>query len=287
MQELLPARQSFSRQAEGFRANAFGGLIYEDNSLHVIGIHPCHGFLQTSYWGGYARRSPIKYILSAIRAEEITDEALAEDFYDWLFNRSPWANVFVEKSYQQARLLGVVARVDLPANLIATAMIASRFMTETYASEQRYRRAIYKELRNIGYDEATSFVFAHLFNSVNVSKGLYPVHFSRFSSGHSVFYATGISEGYFRNFFNNTPPNLSEVSLLANKGYKTGTLNSLWGNSSDRDAFATWCGTVAPPKKSKGQDHHIFRAKPKDTVVLKNAEDFKAVVDLIKERIFA
>lgn len=283
---LMDLRKSFVGNAKGNHSNAYGGLIFTDGQMTTIGGHPCHGFLGTSYYHSYQRKNvDVQYILSAIRSDQITDHDTARDFYNWLFNDSPWHSVFIEKSYDKALTHGVVGDPSAPANLLASGMIASRFMTETYASDQQYRRPIYKELREAGFSQADAFVFAHMFVSENPAKKLYPVKFSRFSSGHSVFPGQGAAEGYFRNFFNSTPYMLTEP--LGRTGYKAGTLNSVWGDYSGKDGFGQWCSTVAPTKKKVAKDYHIFRAKPKDSYLIQNRADFVEVVLKIKERIYA
>jgi len=55
---------------------------------------------------------------------------VANTYYSWLFNKSPWRSVFMNTSAKSAYDYGIVTRTNVPGNLLLGGLIASRLPTE-------------------------------------------------------------------------------------------------------------------------------------------------------------
>ena len=299
LEELLPHRERFaqdaapSREKRNSENNSFGAFILKDGTYHKVGKWVCHGWLsdyniEHSLPGRSKFKSQgIAYVLSAVMKPHVT-EAQALNFIDWLINRSPWAEIFVDKDASSVYKYGYVVDANYPASFITSAFIASRFITESYLTqgEMEGRCLVYHELLEIGCTENEAFMFAHMYAPFSCDK-LYPVTFSRFSSGHSTFHAYSYQENYVRNFLRGEVANPTKALLSEGKGYESYTINNLWGRTTDKDSFASALMGLIPKSKVKKNDLHIFRKAPAVGYSYKDREDFTSIIEQLRGMINA
>lgn len=133
--------------------------IRKDEPLKVS-TGPCHGFIRNA--GSERSVAIVTHInrLSASndkfreRAEKTQD--LHVTFYDWVFNRSPWAFCFTTKDAAQAvEERACVVRVDVPANMLQGALITTRNMWEHSPNIQ-----LWDKLVKAGIEENKAFVMS-------------------------------------------------------------------------------------------------------------------------------
>lgn len=282
-------RTQFAKDAARGRAarsgsyNSFGAFVNKKDEYILVGKWVCHGWLGEGTvgsrgWGA----GGIKYVLSAVMYPHM-DKDDVPVFIDWLVNRSPWAEVFVDKDVNSILKYGYLVNADFPTRFIASAMIASRFLSESYSGDTFESRCkVWRELLDMGCTENEAFMFAHMYDATS-TKVLYPITASRLSSGHSTFLGFGYQEGYVRNFLNATPANLTGRKLSSGVGYIYDTICNIWGSSYDSDSFWERVQKIVPRSRNQGVDHNIFRQMVAKTYSYKNREDFASVITQLRE----
>ena len=299
LDDILPQRQQFatdSEYARNHRAsdnNSFGGFILKDDTYEKVGKWPCHGWLSdynlaTLPCKSTVNRVGIKYVLSAVMKPHVSDKLLRR-FVDWIINRSPWQHLHIDKDVDRVLKYGYVVDANHSSAFIASGFIATRFVTESYMSKEEVvsRSRVYEELLDMGCEENEAFFFAHMYTSDGKKGQVYPITFSRWSSGHSTFFANNYQENYVRNFLLGTPANLASNVLSKPKGYESGTLNKVWGNQTGKDSFGERVQRLVPISKSEKVDYHIFRKAPAVGYSYKDREDFTSVIEQLRGIIHA
>lgn len=285
MSNLEELRKIFASAASKQKnANAYCAVITENKEgglfLRDHGRGPCHGSLKEPC---YTNNEPIEFVLSSVQDLRVDADG-AYDYFNWLVNRSPWASVFITKDVCEGLNLGWVVDAHQPHQLVASALIASRFPTESYNPEVSNRFSVYTELLGLGYDEITSYLFACLFyKTASYREKLYPLTFTPLSSGHLPFDFTCQPERYLRNILRGTPT-LDTTTFAENRGYGSG-ITSIWGGKKDGEAFVRFMRNVAPVKKEAAINYNIFYKEAEVGNLIKSPEDFKSVVDQILERV--
>lgn len=299
MEQYLPIREQFAQDAAPSRSkrssdnNSYGAFILGNDEYSKVGKWVCHGWLSDyNMRESLPNRSNIrlhgvKYVLSAVMKPHTSDENVRL-FIDWLVKRSPYAPMHLDKDVDSILKYGYLVRADMPVNVIASGMIASRFITESYTGGQTFEKrcVIWRELYDMGIGENEAFFFAHMFSPASEKK-IYPVEFSRLSAGHSTFFATNYQENYVRNFLKGTPANPSKVLLSQGRGYENDTLNSLWASSTSLDSFGNAIKSLTPRSKQVKVDHHIFRKAPANGWSYKDRDDFMSIIEQLKEKLDA
>lgn len=296
--DLLKIREKFASDAADYVSrrssehNSFGAFILSDNSYFLVGKWVCHGWLSDNNITGYIKNREklkigIKYVLSAVMTPWVTEDKLLA-YIDWLVNRSPWEKIFLDKDAKSVRKLGYLIDANYPSSFIGSAMIASRFMTESYSGDRWQTRChLYQELLEVGCTENEAFIFSHIYDSTTY-KSLYPVSFSTLSSGHSTFYATYYQENYVRNFLSGTPVNVGKNTLAQGRGYEYSSLNSTWGDATGKNSFLDKVSSLVPVHKHLKQDLHIFRRIiSKDQYQILDREDFSSIISQLRECLYA
>ena len=300
LDDILPQREQFAADSEYSRNhrssdnNSFGGFILKDNTYAKVGKWLCHGWLSDYNIAGHipcktvVNKVGIKYVLSAVMKPHVSDKLLRR-FIDWLINRSPWQHLHLDKDVDRVLKYGYVVDANHPSSLITSGFIASRFVTESYMAKDEVTRRcrVYEELLDMGCSENEAFFFAHMYTSDGKKGDAYPITFSRWSSGHSTFYANNYQENYVRNFLQGTPANLASNILSSAKGYESCTLNKVWGNQTDKDSFGERVQRIIPISKSEKKDYHIFRKAPAKGYSYKDREDFMSVIEQLRGVIHA
>lgn len=128
--------------------------VKEGKAPNISGNQACHYGLHDFETGTLAIVSGLMKPQAAYVLDE--DEALM--FLDWLLNRSPYSEVFITKSPHEALLHKViVSRTDVPSNLMAAGLVASRRLWE-YPEVAR----VFCDLVKAGVDEDLAFWLGHI-----------------------------------------------------------------------------------------------------------------------------
>lgn len=294
LEDVQNQREAFAKGAEGYTSryssdhNAYGGFIYEDGTTHVVGRYACHGFLGTYSMETLRKKAKISYLMSAVMHphSNVSKEDL-HHFIDWLVNRSPWHMIFADKDVERIIKLGHLVDANHPTTFIASGMIASRFPTESYSGTEIVGRfAVYKELLQMKVSENEAFFYAHMF-APNAYNRLYPITFSRFSSGHSTFFAHNYQENYVRNFLEGKVVHVGKNVLAKGRGYESGYLNKTWGDKTDKDSFGEAIKRLRPIRANVKVDHHIFRKAPAVGYSYADRDDFASIIEQLRGKINA
>lgn len=295
LDDILPQREQFALDSANARSkrssdhNSYGAFILKDGSYAKVGAWVCHGWLSDYNLVNHIQpkkvvnQTGIKYVLSHVMKPHVSDDLLRR-FIDWLVNRSPWAHLHIDKDVDSILKHGYVVDADHSSSLITSGFIASRFVTESYTSdnEVKSRCKVFEELLNMGCSENEAFFFSHMYTSDGPKAEVYPITFARWSSGHSTFFANNYQEDYVRNFLRGTPQFLANNKLSTPKGYENYTINKVWGNQTGKDSFGDRVQRLIPISKNEKQDHHIFRRAPAKGYSYKDREDFMSIIEQLR-----
>jgi len=151
------------------KSNAALGIVAE-NTFYSLGHHnACHGEL---LWGriGWSQKAVKRGTLQEVWSKRMKLLPGAEEidniFYPWLMNESPWAKAFLQKDYKIAKKEGFSLDANLPADYVASACVATRWLTENYSGFSQWptrRFSLYKRLLSEGVDLLWAFIMSNLF----------------------------------------------------------------------------------------------------------------------------
>ncbi len=300
---ILQLRETFARGAKDYQAafsssaNSYGAFILSDGTLGTVGPWVCHGWLRDENFPKYlrmdnlsarlTRTSPI-YILSAVMYLH-TSRAFALNYINWLVNDSNWAEVFVDKDPERIMRLGYLVDANHPSNFIASAFVASRFLTESYsgAASLKLRHKVYDRLLSLGCTRNEAFIFAHMYTP-ETEFSLYPVVPMLFNTGHTPFSYNGLTQIATKNFLTNTKAHLNKGTIAGGFGYPSNSISRVWGEPPTyEDKFWQTVRGLQPKKVTKSVDHNIFRKIKLDGMAYSSDEDFMSVITQLKGIIYA
>lgn len=160
VRELISeAKKEIRDNYAGSSRNAVFCVLRENRSNIHVHCGPCHGDLRNRGMGATAivtlivRKGAVGY--SGTHKQPPYEELLA--YYDWLFNRSPYAGCFMYKAAKNAlREKCAVLRTDQPANILQGALIATRNTWE-FAPNIR----IWHRLVEAGVNENLAFILCY------------------------------------------------------------------------------------------------------------------------------
>lgn len=140
--------------------------IVTEDYTHFNPNQACHAGLDNRYYKGFPMKAGSRIaVVSSIQKLEV-DENVARDFIDYLVNRSCYMDAFASKDVDFILANGFICNTDVPANLLAAGLIASRRMWE-YA----YVCRGWFSMKEAGVHEDVAFGLAHSlkFNNGEVS----------------------------------------------------------------------------------------------------------------------
>tara|TARA_B100000929_G_C15511743_1_gene421162 strand:- start:38726 stop:39823 length:1098 start_codon:yes stop_codon:yes gene_type:complete len=119
-----------------------------------VSYGPCHGFVRNN---GCAKTMALVTLINRTKSQhgyKQVDEKIAIRWFDFIFNRSPWADCFEEKNALVAwNSFSVSMNVSAPANLLQGAL-----MTTRHTWEKNTRVELWYKLVNLGVDERHAFL---------------------------------------------------------------------------------------------------------------------------------
>lgn len=131
-------------------------VVDVDDSINRVDYYYCHAGL----WHSYDRKPTSRYIVTATK-EFLAFEEAATTYYDWLFHRSIFKDVFVSPdSFLKKRF--IVTRTDVEADILMSALIASRLPWENYFSSRLYNSCnAFHHYVKLGMDEDAAFILGY------------------------------------------------------------------------------------------------------------------------------
>ena len=284
-------RKSFSKSSKDYKSNnAYLGVVQQDKvgvqSLKILGSGPCHGaFMSSNLSRVIASGNTIEFLLSSVQNLQVGKEGVVA-YFDWLVNRSPWRDVFITKDPEDIIKNGWVVSPNFPSNFVTSALIATRFVTESYTHVILERYNVYKDILAMGFNESEAFLFSYLFNRKRQEKS-FPVTFVPVSSGHTVIGVDNPTESYCRNFLLGEAKGSHQDTFKAKMGYVDG-IHNVWKTPkvANSSALNTWIKALRPKDATAKKNLNIFHKAPTSGWEIPNAEAFKSVIEQALERIY-
>lgn len=220
----IPKLGGLVKRSKGLRANY--SILNGKGFNKYCGNQACHAELN------HSAVDDAKFIIHRIQMEcrdsnwgsmtPVPTKEMDRAFIRWLTMFSPWRKCFVIKGGKKCLKLGyLVVRTDLPHNLVCSALIAARLLTEYYVQVK-----VWYHLVNNGVHPSVAFMFAHQVNdfgdsyvSLSINNCHHPIDGCSFTRNHLV------------NFVTNNPVNANGYDsrdALANAKRYTPIFN-LWG----------------------------------------------------------
>lgn len=209
-------------------AITYFSVIDEYGNVHINSNIYCHAGLSSPFGYNYKGKRRIALIVSRIQQRRVETGAnyiLSTDIVDkylrWLTTKSAYRSVFAKRGGKAVREFGfVVARTDVPSNLLAGALVAKRQL-----SEHPWHVYIWHELVKNGVDP--SIAFAHSFQAKTVNG------FDQFvvapNSGHTPWDGMCFTKKMATNFRDGV---MVEPNGKYSKGhYSYSPVHNLWGVS--------------------------------------------------------
>lgn len=284
-------RKTFTEASKGYKtSNAYLGVILQEGekeqTLQILGSGPCHGaFSSSSLYHKLPKNSSIKFLLSSVQKLLVPEEE-AISYFDWLANRSPWKEVFVVKDPKDIIENGWVVSTNFPTNFTISALIATRFVTESYTDLILKRYKVYKDILSLGFNESESFLFSHFFGRGKTGRQ-FPLTFLPLTSGHAVLGVGSPTESYCRNFLLGIPEGAFNDTFQESRGYSGGIFD-VWKNpkGDSSPALNNWIRNLRPKDAKAKKNLNIFHKEPTSGWEITNKKDFKSVVEQALERIY-
>jgi len=234
------------------------GFIYADATHSRVKTGPCHGYvLRHAQERSDAELPPVKAVLTLINRPFLKHQSEhSVRFYDWLFNRSPFADVFMYKSAKnQFKQNWTACRTNVPGNMLQSALITSR---NTW--EYPDKIATWVRLVDAGINENFAYFLTHFLsnNSGSDDFGVVSVF-----SDHTAVGGIATVQGA-RHYTRNLGPNESELQELYCKGGAGHRVHALWsiGDESFEKYLKKHLKDWLAGKEKKVETNVFHRAKP-------------------------
>jgi len=225
--QMLDGIKFMKNQGLSTMCNSVWGAVWENGDTEKCDHTQCFGASRMSKYKGCS------WIVSRIQDNGAAGTRKFESdlvqYYDWLFNESPWAKVFVTKSGQQAvdeRWL--VAQTDIPANMLIGALQASRIPTE-YSNSM----FVMNDLAKVGCPRNLGFLIGMCLAGGDKRSG--SASWGDTTREHTCLSSNNLSATTMQNF-------IDGKAALPNKHYKVHTsytlpnnVNHIWGIRKDRE----------------------------------------------------
>lgn len=203
--------------------NAYFSFLHADGTAHTT-AGPCHGTVLT-----YGLKHTCVAIITKINREKDFEFGIEQSphtvkFYDWLFNRSPFAQCFMYKSASaQFERVFTPLTTKVPSNLLQAALITSR---NTWEYKQHIE--LWTNLVDRGVNENLAYFVAH-FLSGNGDE----LTTSSITGEHTAVGCRATVKGA-RAYTRNLTPNELKTLYISGKD-NGGGVHSLWMFPNDRE----------------------------------------------------
>jgi hypothetical protein len=192
---------------EGVRWKQNAGCLFIDKDGRVGGVdnHVCHASLRG--------RHNVKVIINGLmigtaygtNPGRVLRPEIELWFVDYILNRSPYSQIFIEKDAEKA-LAGRVTVVsgDHPGNLVGAGLVALRRLWEyVFVAQAAY------DLARQGVNEDLAFYLGHLMRTKNNASADDSASWDNCQSGHCSINPAAFGWENLRRFLDHTPKNLN------------------------------------------------------------------------------
>lgn len=156
--DIIKERAALKDKQKGrdYTTNALVRFIYEDEKKSYNASHVCHFHLRDAHRGCALLLNSLQDGSGYGEGRLLTPEE-EWAYIDWLINRSPYESVFSDKDAVKALADNMLeCRTDVPNNLLAAALVASRRLWE-YPVVVRVQQDLISE----GLHADLAYLFAH------------------------------------------------------------------------------------------------------------------------------
>lgn len=173
--------------------SSFAGIYDKKTPNYFIG-YGCHYNLRS------LGKNTVAIVSRICPNSSNSKDKATEIYYNWLFNDSPWADMFVIKDAKEAiKLKGVICETNYPSNYIAGGIFATRAPWQAYFSVKALASllSVNKKL-----NKNLAFIGSLWVGTTNVRSKKYFTLVSRSWSGNSAIINQFQSLSFVKNFIN-------------------------------------------------------------------------------------
>ncbi len=215
--------------------------IMTEGGWFPIETHICHAGLRRSALFDAPLGDSIVATIDLVPKLQV-DRKIAVSYFNWLFNKSPFRTVFMNKSAKSAFDHGVICRATSNANLLVAGLMATRLATEDMDGD---RLGLWYKLVSMGCDPSLAFIivsYAKVYGgNVVVVRG----------SNHTVFGDVRSTKDAVLGFINCEPNKFK--SFRDNKGYYG--IQEVWKRWDNAGCLSTMLGNIKPTR-------YVFKDTP-------------------------
>lgn len=227
--EVMEAIEGIKERDYSFTVNSVWGVVNKNGKLEKCGHTNCFAATTNVKTGS-------KYFINRVQHNGICQMPAREKykkdlikFYDLLFNESTWADVFITKSGEEVMETGyMVARTDVPSNMLIQAMQAARIPTE-------YSNTMWAwiDLSEAGVNPKLAFLIAMCMRGGDRREGT--VDFRNTSSNHRCLDVRSLSAQKVKAMVEVNPHNPNPNFTEDTNYYSPNRIERLWGSYDDDD----------------------------------------------------
>jgi len=198
------------------------GAVWEDGEMIRCEHTHCFGASKQSQYLN------AKWIVSRIQDNGAAGTYKFEEdlvkFYDWLFNVSPWAKVFVTKCGKQAvKERWLVVHTEVPSNLMLGALMASRI-----PSESSNPMFVMNDLAELGVPQSLGFLIGQCLAGGDQRKG--SAIWGDTTAEHRCISVSAMKKHEAQNFLTGQLDNPNMDYVNNTKYTQPFSVNSIWGS---------------------------------------------------------
>lgn len=265
------AREEFKKWALAYKSSTSAiGWVDKKGKLLKKKEWVCHANLNR------APDDDFEWLLNSFQAiPKHNSKEDAELYIHWLVNDSPYKEVFITKDAKDIMENNYVVRVDIPSNMLSSAMIVSRVPTEIYSPEVSRRLLSWARFVKLGCDPTKAFLYTSMF--ATEEGGLF---YSPISSGHWAFFPMQNDLKYIKNFLLGRVV-APEGLYCKNRRYENA--NNIWGGNYGYEEKKQYdCFKKLEPRKKENKVNLNIFYKDKFSKIIRFVKD-EDVISLIEQ----
>ena len=206
--------------------------VMTEGGWKPIDKHICHAGLKSGYLSDEGLCGRVVATIDLV-PKLVSNKREVVSYFSWLFNKSPFRSVFMNKSAKSAFDYGIVCRATSEANLLVAGLMATRLATEENEGD---RVGLWYKLVNLGCDPSLAFIIVSY--SYLLDGSVYSSH----GSNHTVFGCTYVGRESALDFINDRPT--KGKSFQDAVGYVK--VGGLWGRGLVKTTFCSRLERIKP-----------------------------------------
>ncbi len=230
---------------------ALTGIVTRNGEVMVSDNQACHAGLSGMSIRNGSETAIVVSIIVDCHDHKPMNSEWSVPYLDWLFNRSPYASVFLDKDAQEClEKKRICCTPDVPANLLVGGLIASRRLTE-YGDILRS----WYELMSRGVNENMAYLLSH---NLHLDNRDYKTDSSvglTVRSCHCSLNPGCMDEKAVFNFINSKVVHSRDTFA---QGSSYHGVDKTWGESEEGSFLHNWMRTLNFSKKADGKSLNPF-----------------------------